>query len=95
MSGFKCCPVDETFVMSGKKHRPLFLRQMTNSFSDGPLLIDIAFVAGLTINVGPSIYRIAEHVIDGDVGRSDPTELMAGEERGHEAQGMQREGQIL
>jgi hypothetical protein len=93
LNGFKRGPVDETIMMLGQKHRPLVLRQMTNAASDSPLLIDIALVAGLPIDVGASIHRIAEHVIDGDVGRRDPTELMAREERGHEAHRMHREGQ--
>src|SRR5216683_4218907 len=68
---------------------------MTNSFSDGALLIDVALVAGLTIHIRASIHRIAEHAIDGGVGRGDPAQLMAGSEGGHEAQGVQRESQML
>src|SRR5215469_2307155 len=51
LNGFKGCPIDETFMMSGKKHRPLLLGQMTNSFSDRALLIDISLIAGLTVYV--------------------------------------------
>src|SRR5215470_13617946 len=29
--GFEGGPIDETFMMSGKKHQPLFMGQMTNS----------------------------------------------------------------
>ena len=68
---------------------------MTNSFSDGALRIDVALVTGLTIHVRTSIHRIAEHIIDGDVGRSDPAKLMAGSEGRHEAQGVQGERQML
>src|SRR5438445_970349 len=68
---------------------------MTNSLSDITLLIDVAFVAGLTIHVRASIHRIAEHVIDGGVGRGDPAQLMAGSEGRHDAQGMQRKSQML
>src|ERR1700674_1580398 len=85
LNGFKGCPVDETFMMFGKKYRPLFLGQMTNSFSDSAVLIDVSLVAGLTINVRPSIHRVAEHAIDGGVTRSDPTQLMASSQGRHHA----------
>src|SRR6516225_10264293 len=93
--GVKRGPVDETFMMSEKQHRPLLLRQMTDSFSDDAVLIDVALVTGLPINISASILRIAEHVIDGSVGRSDPTKLMAVSEGRHDAQGVLGEGQLL
>src|ERR1700751_1407627 len=68
---------------------------MTNSFSDSTLLIDVAFVTGFTIHVRASIHRIAEHVIDGSVGRGDPAQLMAGSERRHDAQWVQWKSQML
>src|ERR1039458_8160438 len=68
---------------------------MTNSFSDGALLIDVALVAGLTIHVRASIDRISEHIIDGGIGRDNPTQLMAGSEGRHDAKGVQRERQTL
>src|ERR1035438_2640238 len=68
---------------------------MTNSFSDGALLIDVALVAGLTIHVRASVHRISEHIIDGGIGRDNPTQLMAGSEGRHDAEGVQRERQTL
>src|SRR5216683_6740997 len=40
LNSFKGRPIGEPFMMSGKKYQPLFLGQMTNSFSDRALLID-------------------------------------------------------
>ena len=51
---------------------------MTNPFSDGALLIDVALVTGLTIHVRTSIHWIAEHIIDGDVGRVRDLEVRSG-----------------
>src|SRR6516225_9299336 len=55
LNGGKRRPVDETFMMSGKQHRPLLRREMSDSPSDRALLIDIALLASLTINVGACI----------------------------------------
>src|SRR6516164_2977975 len=85
----KGCPIDETFMMSGKKYQPLFLGQMTNSFSDRALLIHVALVARLTVNIGPSIHRI----VDGGVTRDDPLELMAISQARHDAARVHGEGQ--
>src|SRR5215469_18415358 len=68
---------------------------MADSFSDDAVLIDIAFVTSFTINIGTGINGIAEHVIDGDVGRSDPTKLMAVSESRHDPQRVLREGQVF
>ena len=92
LNGLKGRPVDEAFMMSGKKDRPLLLGQMTNSFPDRALLIHISLVAGLPINVGPSIHGIAEYVIDGGVAGSDPTDLMAIRQRWHHAERVHGEG---
>src|SRR5262249_33005786 len=81
--------------MSGKKYQPLFLGQMTNSFPDRALLIHVSLVARLTVNIGPSIHRIAEHAIDGGVTRDDPLELMAISQARHDAARVHGEGQIL
>src|SRR5260370_10372855 len=68
---------------------------MTNSFSDGALLIDVALVAGLTINVRARVQRINKHIIDGGIGRDNPAQLMARSEGRHDAQGVERERQTL
>src|SRR5215469_11776573 len=68
---------------------------MADSFSDDAVLIDIAFVTSFTINIGTGINGIAEHVIDGDVGRSDPTKLLAVSESRHDPQWVLREGQVF
>jgi hypothetical protein len=62
LNGGKCRPVDETFMLSGKQHGPLFQREMSDSPSDRALLVDIALLASL--NVGAGIDRVAEHIID-------------------------------
>src|SRR5215468_1350086 len=68
---------------------------MADSFSDDAVLIDIAFVTSFTINIGAGIHRIAEHVIDGDVGRCDPTKLLAVSESRHHPQRVLRKGQVF
>src|ERR1700730_15649046 len=73
----------------------LFLGQMTNSFSDRALLIDVSLVTRLTVNIGPSIHRIAEHAVDGGVTRDDPLELMAISQARHHAARMHGEGQFV
>ena len=63
---------------------------MTNSFLDGAVFIDVAFVAALAVGVSASIHRIGEDVVECSVGRRDPADL-AGCRRCR----LQREGQAF
>ena len=73
--GLVGCPVDEAWMMIRKKHRPLIQGQMTGSFSDRAVFIDVTFMASLAVSVCASIHRIGEHVVDGGVSRSNPADL--------------------
>ena len=52
------------------------------------MFIDITFMTRLSVGVSASIHRIGEHVMDGSVSRSDPTDLTF-------HVGSQREGKTL
>src|SRR5262249_23038943 len=74
---------------------PATLPGTDDEFRDGALRIDVSLVAGLTVNIGPSIHRIAEHAIDGGVTRHDPLELMTISQARHDTARVHGEGQIL
>ena len=73
--GLERCPIDKVGIMFGKEHGPLGHGQMTSSSSKGSLFIDITLMTRLSVGVSASTYQIGEHVMDGSVGRGDPTDL--------------------
>src|SRR5258708_280332 len=73
--GLVGCPVDETWMVIRKKHRPLGQGQMTGSSAEPALFIDVSLMAALSVGICASIYRIGEHMMDGGIRRSDPADL--------------------
>src|SRR6266567_79331 len=72
--GLVCGHVDEAFMVVRDKYRPLRSRQLAHAFLARTRSIEGDFAAALAIGVGARIDRIAEHMIDGDVARVDPTD---------------------
>src|ERR1700751_1778086 len=86
--GLERRPIDEPGMVFGKKYGPLSHRQMTSSSSEHSLFIDITLMTRFSVGVSASIHRISEHMMDGRVSRSDPTDLTF-------HVGSQREGKTL
>src|SRR5208283_4871091 len=68
-------PVNETWMMFGKKHGPLRHGQKTGSLAEPSLVIDVAFTMRLPVRVRASIHRIGEYLMDGVIAGCDPTDL--------------------
>src|SRR5260370_26792153 len=73
--GLERRPIDEPGMVFGKKNGPLGHGQMTSSSSEHSLFIDITLMTRLSVGVSASIHRIGEHVMEGSVSRSNPTDL--------------------
>jgi len=86
--GLERRPIDEPGMVFGKKNGPLGHGQMTSSSSEHSLFIDITLMTRLSVGVSASIHRIGEHVMEGSVSRSNPTDLTF-------HVGSQREGKTL
>ena len=84
-------PVDEPGVMVGNQDLPLGLGQPAGTGPHLPRLGDIALVAGLAVDVGASIDRAGDNVVDGRIGRLNPADLVRSAQRGR----LQRERQAL
>src|SRR3954453_580633 len=67
-------PIDEARMMVQDENGPLIHGKMPNTFPDGAVFIDIAFVSGLAVGVSASIDRIGEDLVECMVGRSDPAD---------------------
>src|SRR5207247_10249281 len=74
--GFVRGPVDEALMVVGEKDRPFGARQAADPLLDGPVRIDVPLAAAASIYVGASIYRIAEHMVHGRVGRRPPPDAL-------------------
>jgi len=59
--GLERGPVNETWMMFGKKHGPLRHGQKTGSLTEPSLVIDVAFTMRLPVRVRASIHRIGEN----------------------------------
>ena len=86
--GLEGSPINVTWMMFGKKDRPLRHGQKTGSLPEPALVIDVTLTMRLPIRVSASIYRIGEYLMDGVVAGSDPTDLAL-------HMGAQREGKTL
>jgi hypothetical protein len=84
--GFVRLPVDEAFVVVGEEDRPFGARQPADSLLDGAVGRDVPLAARSTIDVGTSVYRIGEHVVNRGVRRRHPADAI-------DAVGLQRERQ--
>ena len=73
--GLERGPVNETWMMFGKKHGPLRHGQKTGSLAEPSLVIDVAFTMRLPVRVRASIHRIGEYLMDGVITGRDPTDL--------------------
>jgi hypothetical protein len=58
------CPIDETWVMFGKKYGPLGNGQTTTSPPERSLFIDVTFMTRFSVGVSASIHRIREDMMD-------------------------------
>src|SRR5437773_1219641 len=85
--GLEGRPIDEAGMVLRDENGPLRNRKMTHSFLDGAVFIDVAFGAALAVGVSASIHRIGKDVVDGSVGRRDPTDLALGSVLQREGQG--------
>ena len=77
--------------MVGNQDLPLGLGQPAGTSPHLPRLGDIALVAGLAVDVGASIDRAGDNVVDGRIGRLNPADLVRPAQRGR----LQRERQAL
>ena len=57
-------PVNETWMVIRKKHRPLGRGQMTGSSAESALFINVTLMAALSVSICASIHRIGEYVMD-------------------------------
>jgi len=88
--GLKGRPIDEALMVFWDEYRPLRLGQAAQSSLERAVLVDIAFLPGLSIGIRASIDRIAQYVIDRRVGGGHPTDLV-----GARVVGLQGKGQAL
>jgi len=86
--GLERRPIDEPGMVLGQKHGPLGHGQMTSSSSEHSLFIDITLMTRFSVGVSASIHRIGEHVMEGSVSGSNPTDRTF-------HVGSQREGKTL
>src|SRR5919106_480263 len=86
--GFVRLPVNEAFVVTREEDAPVGARQPANSLLDGAVRRDVPLAARSTIDVGASIYRIGEQMVNRGVRRHDPADAI-------DAVGLQRERQLF
>ena len=74
--GLERRPINEGGMVLGQKHGPLGHGHMTSSSSEHSLFIDVTLMTRFSVGGSGSIHRIGEHVMEGRVSRSDPTDLI-------------------
>jgi hypothetical protein len=94
--GLERRPINEPGMVFGQKHGPLGHGHMTSSSSEHSSFIDITLMTRFSVGASASIHRIGEHVMEGRVSRSDPTDLtFHGARRGKERPSERNQNQTL
>jgi len=73
--GMAGCRVDETWMVIGKKHRPIGQRHLTGSLAEPALFVDVTLMATLSVSMCASIHRINEPLMDGGKRWTNPAYL--------------------
>jgi hypothetical protein len=76
--GLESCPIDEAGVVIANENGPLGLRPLAYAFSYIPVFIDKALKARFAIDIGASIHRVGQDLVNFRVGRGHPADICAG-----------------